>query len=278
MQPETATICAALQELQVRRKFCIGLATKQTNATGALVRRALGFKWDDDEAKREGVKARCAKIVSAALAGKDHTGDNQEVAELLSADFAVVIQALAPLEKRRNEIERDMAKLARKLPGYAFAESVKGFGDKAFAVLVGETGDLSNYSKADKLWKRLGLAPFEGKAFSTWRKTGGLTAEDWTAAGYAPRRRAEIHSCVSDPLFRWQTKSQGPYRAVYDARRAKMTEAYPERSKGHLHNDALRIMTKKLVSDLWSEWRGAMIKMPETADERLPLPQLIAAE
>jgi hypothetical protein len=82
------------------------------------------------------------------------------------------------------------------------------------------------------------------------------------------RRRAEIHACVGIPLLNGQGKSGNgnarPYRIIYEARRAKMTAAFPERSKAHLHNDALRIMTKALISDLWSEWRRPISCLADT--------------
>ena len=97
---------------------------------------------------------------------------------------------------------------------------------------------------------------------------GGLNADDWTNAGYNPKRRAEIYSCIDEPLFRQQsgnadketgevTKEAGPYRKVYDARRARTAETHPDWSKAQSHKDALRIMTKQLIADLWSEWRRA---------------------
>ena len=271
-----STICAALQELQVRRKWCIGLMNKQTNASGALVRRAIGFRGDMEEADRAKITARAAKILAAALSGKEQAEDDADVAEVLSADFAVVALALAPLQKRRAEIEKEMEKLAKQLPIYAYAKAVKGFGDLALAVLVGESGDFSIYSSDDKLSKRLGLAPHEGKAYSTWRKEGGLTAEDWIEAGYNPRRRAEVHACIAEPMAKHQLESaeksgteygraKGPYGEVYIRRRERTAITHPDWTKAHSRNDALLVMSHKLVSDLWKVWRRANFVEHESA-------------
>ena len=259
--PSVSHLCVALIELQVRRKYCISLANKQTNAAGALARRYLGFKWDDDEKAREGVAKQAARIVSNFLNGKEpHEDDIAAFSKM--ADLDVTAAALVPLEKRRHEIELQMARLVRKLPVAAWAKSVRGLGEIGLAVIIGESGDLSGYAHERKLWKRLGLAPVDGQACSQWRVKGGLSAEGWIAAGYAPRRRAEIHACVGEPLFRAQSASTtnpaaGPYRQAYDARRAHCDVAHPDWPKGHLHGDALRIMTKKLIADLWSSWRGS---------------------
>lgn len=261
MQPDTAHICTTLQELQVRRKFCIGLANKQTNAAGALVRRFLGYDPKEEGAASEGVKKRAARIVGAAINGKPQNEEDREIAEGNADEFDMIAKALAPIEQRRAVIEKDMKRAAKQLPAWKWVEGVRGFGELGFAVLVGEAGDLSKYPHPRKLFKRLGLAPFEGKAYSRWRVEGGLSGEEWTAAGYKPSRRAEIHACIGEPLFRQQTIITGPYRVAYDERRAKMEAQYPERKKAHLHNDALRIMTKALVSDLWAEWHGSGIRL-----------------
>lgn len=244
-----------LAELQVRRKFYIGVVNKQTNAVKALVRRALGWRYDEADGDREKVNSRSSRIVAAALAGKDQKAEDAEIYGALAFDLATVASAIEPCIKARHEIELEMKRIVRKLPIYQWAKSVKGFGELGLAVLLAEAGDLSTYPKKGHLWKRLGLAPFEGQAYSTWRMKGGLSADDWTEAGYSPRRRAEVYACVSESLFRHQTVSQGPYRAIYDRRRATTAESHPDWTKAHSHMDALRVMTKVLVRDLWKEWR-----------------------
>lgn len=244
-----------LAELQVRRKFYIGVVNKQTNAVKALVRRALGWRYDEDEDDREKTNGRAARIVAAALAGKPQKPEDADVFGALAFDLATVAAAIEPCTKARHEIELEMKRVVRKLPVFEWAKDVKGLGELGLAVILAEAGDLSNYPKKGHLWKRLGLAPFEGKAYSTWRMKGGLTAEDWTEAGYSPRRRAEIYAVVSEPLFRANTVAAGPYRAVYDRRRERTAEAHPDWTKAHSHMDALRVMTKYLLRDLWREWR-----------------------
>lgn len=279
---ETTALCEALQELQVRRKFWIGIANKQTNATGALVRRNLGFVGDQDEATREKLKKRAARVVARALGGKPQEAEDGDVARVLADDFLVMQASLAPAVARRHDIELQMKRVVRKLPVYEWAKGVRGLGEIGLGVIVGEAGDLSKYATKRKLWRRLGLgmAPgHEAHAYSTWRMKGGLMAEDWTAAGYAPRRRAEIHACVAEPMFRQQTMVTGPYRQAYDKRRAHCEVTHSDWTKGHLHADALRIMTKKLISDLWSEWRKSLLAVAENRSSgTVASASLIAAE
>lgn len=273
---DLAARCLALQELQVRRKFFIGLATKQGNAAGALVRRALGWTPDGDDTAS--IVGRAARIVAWGLSGTGRLKpEDEEVAAALGGDLAVIRDCLAPVAAARHQIELEMARQARRLPVAPWAAGVAGFGERALAVLVGEAGDLSAYATRDKLWRRLGLAPYEGKAGKTWRlgREGALTAEQWTDYGYSPRRRAQVYALVDEPLFRHQTHRAGPYRAVYDRRRARTAETHPDWTKARSHADALRIMTKELVSDLWSEWRRAAGPVPEGASVFLPAAELV---
>lgn len=252
--PLSATL-DQLAELQVRRKFYIATVNKQTNAIKALVRRALGWRFDGDD--KDKVNGRAARIVAAAMAGKDQKPEDAAVYTALAADLAVLSAAIDPCQNARHQIELEMKRIVRKMPIYAWAKGVHGLGELGLAVILAETGDLSNYPKKGHVWKRLGLAVFEGKAMSTWRMKGGLSAEQWQQAGYSPRRRAEIYAVISEPLFRAQSVAQGPYRAAYDARRQATSESFPDWTKAHSHMDALRIMTKRMIRDLWKAWNAS---------------------
>ncbi|MDR3488734.1 MAG: hypothetical protein P4M05_28005 [Bradyrhizobium sp.] len=257
---ETSALCGKLAELQVSRKFYIATATKISNAAGALVRRMLGWAKDIPEKEQAAIKARATRILKSALSGKEPHADDAAIHTALAGDLLVVVSTLEPLEKRRRAVELEMAKTARQLAVAAWAKQVRGLGDLALGIIVGEAGDLSNYASVDRLWKRLGLAPYQGKALSTWAREGGLKAEDWVAAGCSRRRRAEIFACVGDPVFRHQTMIGGPYRIVYEKRRARTSETHPDWSKLRSNLDALRIMTKALIEDLWKAWRKANVE------------------
>ena len=257
-----------LAELQVRRKFYISAVNKQTNAAKALARRAMG--WSPDGEDREKLNGRAAKIVAAALAGKEQKDDDALVYEALQVDLAVVGLAIAPMQTARDDVEKQMKKLAKGLPVYGWAKAVHGFGDLGLAVLIAETGDLAKYPKKGHVWKRLGLGVHNEHAYSTWRRKGGLSADEWSAIGYSPRRRAEVYAVISEPLFRQQSVVAGPYRAIYDRRRERTAETHPDWTKGQSHLDGLRVMTKYLIRDLWVAWRRADNGLPEMAGAAEP--------
>ena len=268
-----------LAELQYRRKFYIKLTNKQTNATGSLVRRALGWRYDMEDAERQKLNNRAAAIVARALVGKEPSAENADIVNALAIDFSVTSLAIKPLQDQRAMIEKEMKRIARQLPIYAWAKDVRGFGELGLAVLTAEAGDPTRFSRKDRLFKRLGLSPHEGKAYSTWRGVkNGLSAEDWVAAGYSPRRRAEIFAVIGDPLFKQQSVVGWPDRLAYDRRKQAAAAAHPDWTPMHLHMDAMRVMTKHLIRDFWVAWRRVSEEVPSEAVARLPAAELSEQE
>lgn len=153
-------------------------------------------------------------------------------------------EARALIHKNRLAPERNMAKLAKRLPVYSFVEGVHGFGAIGLAQIVGEAGDLSNYANPAKLWKRMGLAVINGKS---QRRVAGAGALEH---GYSPQRRSIMY-CIGDSMI----KKQNAYRELYLARKIVEEQKMPEGTKLHWHRRAQRYMEKRLLRDLWRAWR-----------------------
>ena len=111
-----------------------------------------------------------------------------------------------------------MAKLAKQLPAYEWVKGVRGFGDLSFARIIAETGDLSGYANPGKVWKRLGLAVFDGRAQRRTRD-----AEKAVEQGYSPRRRST--SWVS-------------FHGVYLAQSARKESGGQQELETHVNNAA----------------------------------------
>jgi hypothetical protein len=186
--------------------------------------------------------------------GQDHCENHAGGA--LSVSLPIVINSLRSREgwdQIRDVSEKAMREIARAFPVWERVAQIVGFGDLGLAVIVAEAGnDLTAYPHHMHLWKRLGLAPYNGKAGSTW-KAGGLTKEEWRDLGYSGVRRGTIAGDIGIPLF--FKKSRNAYGAVYTARRAHTALTHPEWTPAHSDNDARRIMTKALIKDIWRMWR-----------------------
>jgi hypothetical protein len=186
--------------------------------------------------------------------GQDHCENLYGAA--LSVSLPIVLNSLRAREgwdQIRDTSEKAMREIARSFPVWDRAAQIVGFGDLGLAVIVAEAGnDLTAYPHHMHLWKRLGLAPYNGKAGSTW-KAGGLNKKEWQDLGYNGVRRGSIAGDIGIPLF--FMKSKNAYGAVYTARREHTALTHPDWSPAHSDNDARRIMTKALIKDIWRMWR-----------------------
>lgn len=242
-----------------------------------MIASVIGFRIDAEEKDRKAVFARAKAFrLTVEKGGEGQVSDGAQATIALASLTPLILQnaeARAGWDRLRQDAEKSMKALAEHLPIANWAAGVRGLGSLGVAVIVAEAGiPVCDYRTISGLWKRLGLAVIGGERQQ--RKTG---AEAAAAHGYSPGRRAQVWSICSDSLFRAQWRGAdeeaglaarpiGPYGEVYAARRAHTEpriEATAEDapaarwSKGRCHNDARRVMTKRLVADMWEEWRRA---------------------
>lgn len=238
-------LCEQLREAHVRREQFIKTRIMFANRRRALVAWDLGYKSLDDEEERAKRLAEADKRIASILKG--------ELPDEPITKFVLEMEpAIAAADAQADMLGKAMAKLAKQLAAVDWVERQKGFGLMNFARIIGETGDLSLYANPAKVWKRLGLAPFKGQAPSTWKRKGGLSAEEWTALGYSPRRRG-ITYVVSECLLKGNGK-EGRYRQRYDNAKATFAAKHPDEKPIHCHKHAMLLMVKMLVRDLWVVW------------------------
>lgn len=220
----------------------------------------------------DGDKTEGGKLRKSMTNGMDH-----EHAHTAYGALAPMLDARDMLEKQQKAYEKQLVKLAKKMPVYEWAQGIKGFGDASLAKIIGECGDLSMYSNPAKLWKRMGLAVIgDGRQ----RMVSGSAALEH---GYCPERRALMWN-VGDCIIRAQVRKgeeDGPSTAIgelgelYLSRKAMELEkcqaidADPEQREkyasktgkyapvAHSHNRAKRYIEKRLLRDLWRAWRDA---------------------
>lgn len=245
-----ADLCDTLRELHRQRQDLHRAEKSLTLQIKAKCRRLCA-----------GDKSEAEQVYKSMLNGCQH-----ELAMYALATTSPFISARKIIEDQRKDTEKQMKKLAKELPVYPWVQGVCGFGEIGLAMIVGEAGDLSNYSTVSKLWKRLGLAVIGGERQQ--RKPGIAALEH----GYSPVRRSVMWN-IGDSLF----KQQNAYREVYLARKdyeretaesqgltvcpaAKISSKDKDqyRSDGHIHNRAKRYMEKRLVRDLWRAWRDSL--------------------
>jgi hypothetical protein len=241
----SATVLA-IRELQAHRVATLRAQIRIDNACGAIAGRALGWRVDLPEKDRKRINDEAAALVEAIQEVCAVEASYRPIADAIRPFVIASLAARQPFDAYRKQLDKEMERLAESLPVWKWANGIVGFGRIGLAIIVGEAGDLSNYSNPAKLWKRLGLAVFNGKS---QRKVSGDGAIE---QGYNPRRRSAVWT-VTDSLLR----KPGPYKDLYNARKAYERERAPDMSKMHSHRRAQRYAGKRLVRDLWRAWRDS---------------------
>ena len=245
---------------------------------GSFLRLVLGWSLALPEADRNRIKAYAQALIrlgedeaKALKKGAPFKTDEPDYLKWRDAIMAS-LEARRPFMDIEKDATKEMERLALLLPVWKWCEGIRGFGAVSLAVIVGEAGDLSNYPRKGHLWKRMGLAVMGDIRQGGLKKTAAK--EEWIAHGYNRQRRSRVWN-IGDALIKGN--ADGEYRQVYLARKvyerdraeaagltvapaAKIPKARAGEfmSDGHIHRRAQRVMEKRLLRDLWQEWRRAV--------------------
>ncbi len=281
--PSTEDIIEALIQQHRNRRFAIKTQQKLDRSLESFVRRNF-TSWSPDLPEKEAAKqnARVHQIIKMAR----NTDETDAIATLVRPQVEAIDASREIWDQQRAVAEKERLRLVRMLPIAAWLETVKGAGPSSLADIIGEAGDIGSYATHSKLWKRLGFAPYDGFAGSTWKRETWrprkLTKEEWIANPFSGERYGIMRS-LSDSMFRanWQgadnknndtgaSRPHGHYGELYARRRAHTKITHEDWSDGHAHADALRYMFKKYLRDLWKAWRKANYGSSETTNVCLP--------
>jgi hypothetical protein len=250
---ELEDACLRLKELALNRKAIIKAQIRANNQLTAFVVRYLAP--EDQEINEEDEKARKRRWAKAARLVK-HLQKGNELNHP-AYGFALATEATnKELASVRERYEECMVALVREMPAYSWWMTVPGLGEIGLATIIGETGDLSDYS-VSKLWKRLGLAP---TVEYTMKKKNG---EDCICK---PKAKRSVVWNVGDVLIKVNKKDgkNGHYRQLYIDRKEYECQREPElrqdgkKMKAHRH--AQKYMEKRLIKHLWQQWNRQPIK------------------
>jgi hypothetical protein len=280
-------VCFDIREQHRRRMFAMDQRKRADLALGGFLRRQLGWSFEATAQQNAVINERVRRLVMMGelVVEKKQPRPNDPDYGAHASVIEAAFEARQPMAKVETDAVKVMEKLAKELPVWgAFGEEVKGFGPRSLAVIVGDAGNLANYATVAKLWKRMGMAVFDGVRQGGLSKTA--SAEDWLRHGYSARRRSQMF-VIGDVLV----KNQGRYREIYLARKvyerelaeaigltvvpaakipAKAKDQF--RSEGHVHKRAQRYMEKALLRDLWCAWNRKAVVASKEDYEALELP------
>jgi len=222
----------------------------------AAWRKSVEKQWKTEQ-KAKGHLVLEDQMDDAIAHNLDGSFDEREDQEIPSACLPIILNAIISRQcwdAMRIGSEKRMREIAGSLAVWPRCAQVEGFAELGLAVIVAEAGnDLTAFPHHMHLWKRLGLAPYKGKAMSTYHGPA-LTDEEWKKLGYDKHRLARIVGVVGTPL--WLYKHKNDYGAVYAARREHTALTHPEDwTKAHSDNDAKRFMLKRFLAHLWLWWQ-----------------------
>lgn len=306
-------ICSQIKTLHRDNQYYMGQRMSQMHKLGAHIRSILG--WTKDAPNANAIEKEAARLVeigelvfaanqkqkAAIEKAKIKGAEPPPVRALIDGEDDPAYQRFAKFIEvgvcgcqgyvEQEEItQKEMEKLARQLPAWnAWAKDIRGFGPKSLAQIVGEATNpeaeeaLGNYATHSKVWKRFGVAVFDG------RRQGdpgeNASSDDWVRHGYVAKRRALL-SVMGDNQIRTTGATYKPlYLARKEFERAKATALglkilpaakIPKNmtgqyiSEGQIHLRAKRYMEKRLLKHLWQAWRRAKEDVPSQVSVDLP--------
>lgn len=256
---------ALIRGLHRQRRFAMKVQQKLDRSLESFLRiNATDWNPNADEKDRERANREVKAIIEAVRAGGEHA---------FADEVRMCDEARKPTDLKRAAAEKAMEKAAKELPVYPWVEAIRGAGALGLATIIAETGDLTNYATPAKVWKRLGYAPYDGYAGSTWKRESwrprSLSKDEWIANPFSGERyalMAQIALWLVNSQWIGAKKSEtgegkpnGVYGAIYAKRRAHTKTSHPDWSDGHRRKDALRVTMKKFLLDLWTEWNRAAV-------------------
>lgn len=165
---------------------------------------------------------------------------------------------------RLKDVENYMEK---NLPIYQWSKEVKGLGTKLAAKLFAGIGDIERFPNPASLWSYCGVGDAE-----TSKRVTGQTLK------HSPKMRSTLYNLQESFI-----KANSQYRVIYDKRKERTMTTHPEwhnlipcpvknigkyapktDDKGnvtwanqhpkHAHVDAMRVMIKRFLAELFAAW------------------------
>jgi len=156
--------------------------------------------------------------------------------------------AVALIKPERMLVEKQLIKLVTSLPIFPWVKSVRGLGALSAGQIIGEAGDLNRFANPAKLWVMMSIGLVDGQRQRKVANNPKLAIR----MRYSPKRRALMY-LVGVNLIR--LNQEGPYRTLYLERKEFEVKKNPKLAVIVHHMRAKRVMEKRLLKDMWIEWR-----------------------
>lgn len=259
MKSELRTMVRSAYDLQ---KLRISMGNRIAANFRAKLGQEPGEKLEDSEALKilADIKQRFGRLTHGLVhlpGPSKFTGD-----EIITSwtELALIAQ-WTDLEKQEKQHFRRLVNVLQDFPVYTkVLEPIAGVGPAMAGVLIGEI-DIEKARYPSSLWKYAGLDVGDDGAGRS-RRAEHLVDREYTAADGEVKTRKSITfnaflktkliGVLATSLLRCGNKHYGGIYADYKHR---LESKWPDTSKGHRHNAALRYMVKMFLVDLHVAWR-----------------------
>lgn len=174
-----------------------------------------------------------------------------------------LISQYLDLEKSELQHFSRLGNILKDYPIYVeFLHGVKGVGPAMAGVIVSEI-DITRAEYPSSLWKYAGLDVAKNGAGRS-RKKEHLEESEYTdkdgnlqkkmGITFNPFLKTKLIGVLGSSFLR---AGDNPYRTIYDnyKHRLQNMPVHAEKTKGHIHNMAIRYMVKRFLADLYIAWR-----------------------
>jgi hypothetical protein len=222
----------------------------------AAIRVDMGYVPGKKTKENEAIRKAAEKIFNGIKKGTGvpegvNVSANTVMLTVDSIEGATLFSDRVEQYKKRLEIVAEM------LPVYEeHWLTIKGVGALGLGRIIGEAGDITRFKTVQQLWKRFGLAVFDGvcqgRYVSTKHKGDSTEVKNaqHTRMGYNAKRRSVLWT-IGDSMIK---AVDGPFRKVYDWRKEIELKKPSTKSPLHAHRKAQRYMEKQLLLELWEAW------------------------
>jgi hypothetical protein len=273
---DQTTVCKELQENQKLRNWYTKTRIMNENRLRAAVTAHTGYhdvRADKiTEKRRKEMFEEADEIIEKVVAG--------EMDFPIKEMILITNTCIKAFSVKEKDYKKQMLALVKRLSVADWVEEKeqKGFGLDSLAKVVGECGDLANYSCPGKVCKRMGLVPFTSNGVthmgSSWKnryyRDHELESAEWEEFGYSPRRRS-VSFIIGENLIK--QNGDGPYRTHYNSVKQAAIIKHPDwlNEKGlpgtHIHRHSMLLATKLLFKNMWMEWNPTLVKTQEELRE-----------
>ena len=195
-----------------------------------------------------------------------------------------LIEMYNALVESEDDAEKRIQQAVKEFAIYTeFLEDVRGCGPMMSAVVISQF-DIHKAQYPSSLHAYAGLDVVKGKGRS--RQKEHLVDQTYVDAegneqtkkgiSFNPFVKTKLVGVLGSSFI----KSGGPYREVYDnyKHRLQHMPAHADKTKGHIHNMAVRYMVKRFLTDLYKVWREleGLPVAPEYSEAKLGIVHKVA--